>query len=181
MAKNLSDVIPRSYTTYAEAFATVFVNADDVADYFAGCRDYPTFTSFLNRLDHEYELLKVLNANSSKPLDFFSIISKQGGLVLTCLLKPEYVLKKPLPVTDELSLNTLNKFYPNAKEEALLAFYDFICYNIDLEGDAEKVHELIKEWNRQLNDGDDYIVLRLKDEDNPYITHKLCINKKDLY
>ena len=39
MAKNLSDVIPRSYTTYAEAFATVFVNADDVADYFAGCRD----------------------------------------------------------------------------------------------------------------------------------------------
>lgn len=181
MAKNLSDVIPRSYTTYAEAFATVFVNADDVADYFAGCRDYPTFTSFLNRLDHEYELLKVLNANSSKPLDFFSIISKQGGLVLTCLLKPEYVLKKPLPVTDALALNTLKKFYPNAKEEALLAFYDFIFYNIDLEGGAEKVHELIKEWNRQLNDGDDYIVLRVKDEDNTRITHKLCINKKDLY
>lgn len=181
MAKNLSDVIPRSYTTYAEAFATVFVNADDVADYFAGCRDYPTFTSFLNRLDHEYELLKVLNANSSKPLDFFSIISKQGGLVLTCLLRPEYVLKKPLPVTDEFSLNTLKKFYPNAKEEALLAFYDFIFYNIDLKGDAEKVHELIKEWNRQLNDGDDYIVLRVKDEDKPCITHKLCINKKDLY
>lgn len=181
MAKNLSDVIPRSYTTYAEAFATVFVNADDVADYFAGCRDYPTFTSFLNRLDHEYELLKVLNANSSKPLDFFSIISKQGGLVLTCLLKPEYVLKKPLPVTDELSLNTLKKFYPNAKDEALLAFYDFIFYNIDFECGAEKVHELIKEWNRQLNDGDDYIVLRVKDEDNPCITHKLCINKKDLY
>lgn len=181
MAKNLSDVIPRSYTTYAEAFATVFVNADDVADYFAGCRDYPTFNSFLNRLDHEYELLKVLNANSSKPLDFFSIISKQGGLVLTCLLKPEYVLKKPLPVTDALPLNTLKKFYPNAKEEALLAFYDFIFYNIDLEGGAEKVHELIKEWNRQLNDGDDYIVLRVKDEDNPCITHKLCINKKDLY
>lgn len=181
MAKNLSDVIPRSYTTYAEAFATVFVNADDVADYFAGCRDYPTFTSFLNRLDHEYELLKVLNANSSKPLDFFSIISKQGGLVLTCLLKPEYVLKKTLPVTDALSLNTLKKFYPNAKEEALLAFYDFIFYNIDFEVGAEKVHELIKEWNRQLNDGDDYIVLRVKDEDNPCITHKLCINKKDLY
>lgn len=181
MAKNLSDVIPRSYTTYAEAFATVFVNADDVADCFAGCRDYPTFNSFLNRLDHEYELLKVLNANSSKPLDFFSIISKQGGLVLTCLLKPEYVLKKPLPVTDALPLNTLKKFYPNAKEEALLAFYDFIFYNIDLEGGAEKVHELIKEWNRQLNDGDDYIVLRVKDEDNPCITHKLCINKKDLY
>lgn len=181
MAKNLSDVIPRSYTTYAEAFATVFVNADDVADYFAGCRDYPTFNSFLNRLDHEYELLKVLNANSSKPLDFFSIISKQGGLVLTCLLKPEYVLKKPLPVTDALSLNTLKKFYPNAKEEALLAFYDFIFYNIDFEVGAEKVHELIKEWNRQLNDGDDYIVLRVKDEDNPCITHKLCINKKDLY
>lgn len=181
MAKKLSDVIPRSYTTYAEAFATVFINADDVADYFAGCRDYPTFTSFLNRLDHEYELLKVLNANSSKPLDFFSIISKHGGLVLTCLLRPEYVLKKPLPVTDELSLNTLQKFYPNAKDEALLAFNDFIFYNVDFEGGAEKVHELIKEWNRQLNDGDDYIVLRVKDEDNPCITHKLCINKKDLY
>ena len=181
MAKNLSDVIPRSYTTYAEAFATVFVNADDVADYFAGCRDYPTFTSFLKRLDHEYELLKVLNANSSKPLDFFSIISKQGGLVLTCLLKPEYVLKKPLPVTDELSLDTMKKFYPNAKEEALLAFCDFIFYNTDFEEGAEKTHELIKEWNRQLNDGDDYIVLRVKDEDNPFITHKLCINKKDLY
>lgn len=181
MAKNLSDVIPRSYTTYAEAFATVFVNADDVADYFAGCRDYPTFTSFLNRLDHEYELLKVLNANSSKPLDFFSIISKQGGLVLTCLLKPEYVLKKPLPVTDEFSLNTLKKFYPNAKEEALLAFNDFIFYNVDFEGGVEGTTELIKEWNRQLNDGDDYIVLRVKDEDSPFITHKLCINKKDLY
>lgn len=181
MAKNLSDVIPRSYTTYAEAFATVFVNADDVADYFAGCRDYPTFTSFLNRLDHEYELLKVLNANSSKPLDFFSIISKQGGLVLTCLLKPEYVLKKPLPVTAELSLNALKKFYPNAKEEALLAFNDFIFYNTDFEDGAERAPELIKEWNRQLNDGDDYIVLRMKDEDSPFITHKLCINKKDLY
>lgn len=181
MAKNLSDVIPRSYKTYAEAFATVFVNADDVADYFAGCRDYPTFTSFLNRLDHEYELLKVLNANSSKPLDFFSIISKQGGLVLTCLLKPEYVIKKPLPVTDALPLNTLKKFYPNAKEEALLAFYDFVYYNTNFKGGSEKTHELIKEWNRQLNDGDDYIVLRVKDEDNPFITHKLCINKKDLY
>lgn len=181
MTKKLSDVIPRSYTTYAEAFATVFVNADDVADYFAGCRDYPTFTSFLNRLDHEYELLKVLNANSSKPLDFFSIISKHGGLVLTCLLRPEYVLKKPLPVTDALPLNTLKKFYPNAKEEALLAFYDFIFYNVDLEGGEERVHELIKEWNRQLNDGDDYIVLRVKDEDTPFITHKLCINKKDLF
>lgn len=181
MAKKLSDAIPRSYATYAEAFATVFVNADDVADYFAGCRDYPTFISFLNRLDHEYELLKVLNANSSKPLNFFSIISKQGGLVLTCLLKPEYVLKKPLPVTDALPLNTLKKFYPNAKDEALLAFYDFIFYNTDFEGSAENTHELIKEWNRQLNDGDDYIVLRVKDEDNPFITHKLCINKKDLY
>lgn len=181
MAKKLSDDIPRSYTTYAGAFATVFVNADDVADFFAGCRDYPTFTSFLNRLDHEYELLKVLNANSSKPLDFFSIISKTGGLVVTCLLKPEYVLKKPLPVTDALPLNTLKKFYPNAKEDALLAFYDFIFYNTDFEGGAEKTHELIKEWNRQLNDGDAYIVLRVKDEDNPFITHKLCINKKDLY
>ena len=114
-------------------------------------------------------------------MDFFSIISKQGGLVLTCLLKPEYVLKKPLPVTDELSLNTLKKFYPNAKEEALLAFNDFIFYNTDFEGGAERAPELIKEWNRQLNDGDDYIVLRVKDEDNPFITHKLCINKKDLY
>lgn len=181
MTKKLSDVIPRSYTTYSEAFATVFINADDVADYFAGCRDYPTFSSFLNQLDHEYELLKVLNANSSKPLDFFSIISKHGGLVLTCLLRPEYVLKKPLPVTDALPLNTLKKFYPNAKEEALLAFYDFIFYNVDLESGKERVHELIKEWNRQLNDGDDYIVLRVKDEDTPFITHKLCINKKDLY
>ena len=181
MTKKLSDVIPRSYTTYSEAFATVFINADDVADYFAGCRDYPSFTSFLKRLDHEYELLKVLNANSSKPLDFFSIISKHGGLVLTCLLKPEYVLKKPLPVTAELSLNALKKFYPNAKEEALLAFNDFIFYNTNFEDGAERAPELIKEWNRQLNDGDDYIVLRMKDEDSPFITHKLCINKKDLY
>lgn len=181
MAKKLSDVIPRSYTTYAEAFGTVFINADDVADYFAGCRDYPTFTSFLNRLDHEYELLKVLNENSSKPLAFFNIISKHGSHSVTCILRPEYVLKKPLPVTDELSLNTLKKFYPNAKEDALLAFCDFIFYNTDFEGGAEKTHELIKEWNRQLNDGDGYIVLRVKDEDNPFITHKLCINKKDLY
>lgn len=181
MVKKLSDAIPRSYTTYAGAFATVFTNADDVEDFFAGCRDYPTFISFLNRLDHEYELLKVLNEHSSKPLDFFSIISKNGGLVVTCLLKPEYVLKKPLPVTNEMSLNTLKKFYPNAKEEALLAFNDFIFYNTDLEGGAERAPELIKEWNRQLNDGDDYIVLRVKDEDNPFITHKLCINKKDLY
>lgn len=181
MTKKLSDVIPRSYTTYSEAFATVFINADDVADYFAGCRDYPTFTSFLNRLDHEYELLKVLNANSSKTLDFFSIVSKHGGLVLTCLLKPEYVLKKTLPVTAELSLNALKKLYPNAKEEALLAFNAFIFYNTDFEDGAERVPELIKEWNRQLNDGDDYIVLRVKDKDSPFITHKLCINKKDLY
>jgi hypothetical protein len=181
MANKLSDAIPRSYATYTEALATVFSNADDVSDFFAGCRDYPTFTSFLNRLDREYELLKVLNENSSKPLDFFSIISNQGGLVVTCLLRPKYVLQKPLPATDELSLNTLKKFYPNAKEEALLAFNDFIFYNTDLEGYAERVPELIKEWNRQLNDGDDYIVLRMKDEDNPCITHKLCINKKDLY
>jgi len=181
MAKKLSDVISRSYTTYAEAFGTVFVNSDDIADFFAGCRDYPTFTSFLNRLDHEYELLKVLNANSSKPLDFFNIISKHGSHSVTCILKPEYVLKKPLPVTDALPLDTLKKFYPNAKEEALLAFYDFISYNTDFEDGAEKTHELIKEWNRQLNDGDGYIVLRVKDEDNPFITHKLCINKKDLY
>lgn len=181
MANNLSDVIPRSYATYTEALATVFSNADDVSDFFAGCRDYPTFNSFLKRLDHEYELLKVLNQNSSKPLDFFSIISKQGGLVITCLLKPKYVLQNLLPPTEEVSMNTLKKYYPNAKEDALLAFNDFIYYNTDLEDGAERAHELIKEWNRQLNDGDDYIVLRLKDEDNPYITHKLCINKKDLY
>lgn len=181
MANKLSDVIPRSYATYTEALATVFSNADDVSDFFAGCRDYPTFTSFLHRLDHEYELLKVLNANSSKPLDFFSIISNQGGLVVTCLLKPKYVLQKLLPVTEELSLNTLKKFYPNAREDALLAFNDFIFYNIDFESGTERAVELIKEWNRQLNDGDDYIVLRVKDEDNPCITHKLCINKKDLY
>lgn len=181
MAKKLSDVIPRSYATYTEALATVFSNADDVSDFFAGCRDYPTFNSFLSRLDREYELLKVLNENSSKPLDFFLIISNQGGLVVTCRLMPKYVLQNTLPPTEELSLNTLKKYYPNAKEEALLAFYDFIFYHTDLEGGAEKASELIKEWNRQLNDGDDYIVLRVKDEDNPFITHKLCINKKDLY
>ena len=56
MANKLSDVIPRSYATYTEALATVFSNADDVSDFFAGCRDYPTFNSFLKRLDHEYEL-----------------------------------------------------------------------------------------------------------------------------
>lgn len=181
MANKLSDVIPRSYATYTEAFATVFSNADDVSDFFAGCRDYPTFTSFLNRLDREYELLKVLNENSSKPLDFFSIISNQGGLVVTCLLRPKYVLQKTLPLTTKLSVEVLKKFYPNAKEKTLLAFKNFICDNTKHEGGEEKASELIKEWNRQLNDGDDYIVLRVTDADNPFITHKFCINKKDLY
>lgn len=78
-------------------------------------------------------------------------------------------------------MENLKSLYPNANEETLKALKDFIWDNTCCEGGAELATELLKSWNRQLNDGDDYIVLRAKDVKCPFITHKFCINKKDLY
>lgn len=38
-----------------------------------------------------------------------------------------------------------------------------------------------KEWNRQANDGDDFMVFKSKDNFYRVMSHKLCIKKADIY
>lgn len=185
MIDKLSNAMPlQKYSSY-ECFKAVFTNPEDVIDFYRGCRDYSDLTSFIKELDKEYEVLKMLNKRTSDPFDTFYLRSKNGGLTATCKLKSKYVPKKELPTITPLLgyvyIEKLKMLYPRANEEALEAFKSFIWDNTACVGGNEKATELLKAWNRQLNDGDDFIVLRAKDSHNPFITHKFCINKKDLY
>ena len=136
-------------------------------------------------LDEKYENLKLINKLPGGELTTLFITSKQGNLSVICKLKPEFIPKHELPTITPLLgyvyIENLKHLYPNANVETLIALKDFIWDNSNCAGGADIAHELLKSWNRQLNDGDDYIVLRAKDVRCPFITHKFCINKKDLY
>lgn len=185
MTDKLSNAMPLHGCTLYECFSAVFTNPADVTDFYYGCRDYPTITKFLKVLDKKYENLKFINKLPGGELSTLFITSKRGDLSVLCKLKPEFVPKQELPTITPLLgyvyMENLKSLYPNANEETLKALKDFIWDNTCCEGGAELATELLKSWNRQLNDGDDYIVLRAKDVRCPFITHKFCINKKDLY
>lgn len=185
MIDKLSNAMPLHDFTVYECFKAVFLNPEDVADFYYGCRDYPSLGKFLKVLDKKYENLKFINKLPGDELTTLFIQSKSGDLWVTCKLKPEFVPKHALPtITPMLGyvyMENLKSLYPNASVETLGALKDFIWDNTCCEGGAELATELLKSWNRQLNDGDDYIVLRAKDVKCPFVTHKFCINKKDLY
>lgn len=188
MIDKLSNAMPFQNCSSYECFRVVFTNPKDVTDFYRGCRDWANLTSFIKELDNEYEVLKMLNGRlkaTEEPFDFISLRSKEGGLSVLCKLKPEFVPKKSLqtitPLLGYVYMENLKWLYPQANEETLKALKEFIWDNTNCADGAEKATELIKSWNRQLNDGDDFIVLRAKDCHNPFVSHKLCINKKDLY
>lgn len=186
MIDKLSNALPMHGKTLYESFSVVFSNAQDVVDFYRGCRDFNGLNSFLKVLDDKYEMLKILNTKvPGDDITTLFICSKSGNLTVTCKLRPEYIPKKELPTITPLLgyvyIEKLKMLYPRANEEALEAFKSFIWDNTACVGGNEKATELLKAWNRQLNDGDDFIVLRAKDSHNPFITHKFCINKKDLY
>lgn len=186
MIDKLSNALPMHGKTLYESFSVVFSNAQDVVDFYRGCRDFNGLNSFLKVLDDKYESLKFVNTKlPGDNLTTLFISSKSGRLTVSCELKPEFVPKKELPTITPLLgyvyRENLKRLYPNANEETLKALKEFIWDNTNCAGGAEKATELIKSWNRQLNDGDDFIVLRAKDVNSPFITHKFCINKKDLY
>ncbi len=185
MIDKLSDAIMVQNVTLYEAFSKVFENPQDIVDFHKGCREYHSLNAFLKVLDDKYENLKVLNKLPGDDITTLIISSKGGNLVVFCKLKPEFVPKKNLPTIIPLLgyvyMESLKSLYPRANEETLKAFKEFIWDNTCCAGGAELATELLKSWNRQLNDGDDYIVLRAKDVKSPFVTHKFCINKKDLY
>ena len=185
MIKKLSNALPLHNHTVYEAFKAVFANPEDVTDFYYGCRDFTSFGSFLELLDKRYEQLKMINNLPGPELGSFMLQSSSGHLTVVCLLKPEFIPRHELPTITPLlghvSIENLKHLYPNANVETLIALKDFIWDNSNCAGGAEIATEIIKSWNRQLNDGDDYIVLRAKDVRCPFITHKFCINKKDLY
>lgn len=186
MIDKLSNAMPLHNCTTYSCFKAVFVNPEDVTDFYYGCREYTSLGAFLKVLDDKYESLKLVNTKlPGDNLTTLFISSKSGRLTVSCELKPEFVPKKELPTITPLLgyvyRENLKRLYPNANEETLKALKEFIWDNTNCAGGAEKATELIKSWNRQLNDGDDFIVLRAKDVNSPFITHKFCINKKDLY
>ena len=185
MIDKLSNAITLQNVTLYEAFSKVFENPQDVVDFFRGCREYHNLNAFLKVLDKKYESLKFINNLPGGELSTLFIMSKSGSLSVICKLKPEFVPKHELltitPMLGYLYMENLKRLYPNANVETLGALKDFIWDNTNCAGGAELATELLKSWNRQLNDGDDYIVLRAKDAKSPFVTHKFCINKKDLY
>ena len=185
MTDKLSNAMPLHNSTVYECFKAVFLNPEDVADFYYGCSDFPSLGKFLKVLDKKYENLKFINKLPGGELTTLLITSKQGNLSVICKLKPEFIPKHDLPTITTLLgyvyMENLKRLYPNASVKTLGALRDFIWDNTNCAGGAEKATELLKSWNRQLNDGDDYIVLRAKDVKCPFITHKFCINKKDLY
>lgn len=185
MNKKLRHAIPLHGCTAFEALSAVFENPEDVTDFYYGCRDFSSIGSFLDLLDKRYEQLKMLNNLPGPELGSFMLQSTAGHLTVVCRLKPEFIPRHELPTITPLLgcvyIENLKALYPNANVETLIALKDFIWDNSNCAGGAEIATEIIKSWNRQLNDGDDYIVLRAKDVRCPFITHKFCINKKDLY
>lgn len=185
MIKKLSNAMPLHNHTVYEAFKAVFANPEDVTDFYYGCRDFTSLGKFLSIMDAKYDKLKHINNLPGDELGSFMIQSEHGHLTVVCRLKPEFIPRHELPTITPLLgyvyKENLKSLYPTANEETLDALKDFIWDNTNCAGGAELATELLKSWNRQLNDGDDYIVLRAKDVRCPFITHKFCINKKDLY
>lgn len=178
MIDKLSSILTRGHETPFGAFCRVFKNPNDVCDFYNGCRDYHCWNHFMKRLDQEYDFLKMLNQNADKPFDELTIRSKSGDLWVNCKLKPEYTPRKEFPTITPTkhycNYDEFRKLYPNAKGETLGDIIGFVlCY----EDDSPKGSELLKSFNRQLNDEDDYIVLRCK---VGTLSHKLLIKKSDL-
>ena len=181
MIEKLSKALTVQNATLYEAFSKVFENPNDVVDFYRGCRDYSCLNSFLKKLDTEYEILRMLNQNAVKPLDMMTLLSKTKGLWVNCKLKPEYIPQKQLPTITPTkhycNYDEFRKLYPNADRDALMTIINFVLL---YEKDSPKGSALLKSFNRQLNDGDAYIVLRIKDDFMEGLSHKLLIKKSDL-